>query len=100
MALQQSTLDITQRKMLRRIVGYVRQENESWEKTGRRMKQRLANALAQHPLNDWSKERRIQRDRLKRKMEDAPYSPLTALSYAWLPCSSRPRGRPRQRWTD
>ena len=99
-ASQQSTLDITQRKMLRRIVGYVRQENESWEETGRRMKQRLANALAQYPVNDWSTERDVQRDRLCSKMNGAAPSSLAALSNSWLPCSSRPRGRPRQRWTD
>ncbi|CAK0857937.1 unnamed protein product [Prorocentrum cordatum] len=47
-------LDITQRKMLRRIVGWVFDDSDSWEDAGRRMKQRLESARRLHYIADWS----------------------------------------------
>ncbi|CAK0906421.1 unnamed protein product [Prorocentrum cordatum] len=47
-------LDITQRKMLRRIVGRVFDDCDSWEDAGRRMKQRLESARRLRYIADWS----------------------------------------------
>ena len=55
---QLERLDATQRRMLRRIVGWVRLEDEAWERTGSRMKQRLQAALNKCPVKPWSEARR------------------------------------------
>ena len=47
-------LDILQRKMLRRIVGWRRQENEPWEETMRRMNRRLEFGQKLHFSQPWS----------------------------------------------
>ena len=50
----QDQIDITQRKMLRRIVGWARLPNEEWAITMHRMNQRLANAVSQYLTKSWS----------------------------------------------
>lgn len=47
--------EIDQRKMLRKIAGWVRIKNEPWEDTMRRMKDRVACALQQHLVMPWKK---------------------------------------------
>ena len=47
-------LDVVQRKMMRKIVGWVRVPEEPWEDTMRRMKGRVDNALGQSKLKTWS----------------------------------------------
>ena len=103
-------LDAVQRKMLRKIVGWVRFDDEDWETTGRRMKARLEAALERHPVLEWSRARELARDRLLRTV-DTGTAPLVAqLAANWVPSQVRDhllqhaphrrRGRPRQRWTD
>ena len=93
-------LDALQRKMLRRIVGWVRLEEEAWQLTGHRMKRRLEAALAQQPVTDWSIRRNRQRDSLVQQIEHGHLLKWCSLSYAWRPSRARHRGRPLQRWTD
>ena len=47
-------LDITQRVMLRRMIGWVSFTGDTWEERGRRMKGRLERALANCPVEKWS----------------------------------------------
>ena len=47
-------LDILQRKMLRRIVGWRRIDSESWHDTMDRMNQRLLHGQSLHACEDWS----------------------------------------------
>ena len=47
-------IDITQRKMIRRIVGWVREPEEIWEVTMRRMKLKVGVALRQWDVKPWS----------------------------------------------
>ena len=103
-------LDAVQRKMLRKIVGWVRFDDENWETTGHRMKARLEAALQRHPVQEWSQVRQLARNRLLRTV-DSGSAPLVAqLAANWAPAQThdqllrhvprRRRGRPRQRWTD
>ena len=46
-------VDITQRKMLRRIVGWRRIPEEPWNETMRRMKNRANDALEQWRIKAW-----------------------------------------------
>lgn len=46
-------IEVVQRKMLRKIVGWVRLQGESWEATMHRMKDRVEDALKKHPVMLW-----------------------------------------------
>lgn len=46
-------LDILQRKVLRKIVGWVRLKDESWEITMHRMKDRVQRALLEYAVISW-----------------------------------------------
>lgn len=48
-------IEIVQRKMMRKIPGWVRMPDESWEETMRRMKERVRSALQQYPVMPWKK---------------------------------------------
>ena len=98
-------LDVTQRCMLRRMVGWVCYEEDSWEERGRRMKVRLQSALNQYAVQSWSELWERRRQSLKSSMPCAPY--WTKAAYQWNPTAcaganfSSPRrnvGRPRARW--
>ena len=54
-----SKLDAVQRKMMRKLVGWVRFADKDWEITGQRMKARLEAALARFPIPDWSMVRQM-----------------------------------------
>ena len=47
-------MDILQRKMLRRIVGWRRNSNESWETTMSRMKERMQRAQYLYHYKAWT----------------------------------------------
>ena len=67
-------LDATQRKMLRRIVGWSRDDDESSEETGRRMKRLLEAGLKSYPIKDWSISRAARRESVMRKASDSDVS--------------------------
>ena len=46
-------LDVVQRRMLRRIAGWVRDANDSWEDLGHGMKVRLESVRRLHYIADW-----------------------------------------------
>ena len=106
---QLDQLDVLQRKMLRRIVGWISDAEDTWEDRGRRMKLRLATALSQHPVETWSASVLAKKAALLEKLSSRTGPLLTKLVHQWSPtaCShlnrSQPRrcvGRPRRRWND
>ena len=108
---QLEDLDVMQRKMLRRIAGWVRLDDEGWDVTGHRMKARLQNALCARPVNPWSQTRHENRERLLQKLDGQHGTGLGILSHVWIPTAAlntspdgcvprRPQARPRTRWTD
>lgn len=97
-------LDALQRKMLRRIVGWVRIEDESWRTTMSRMKERLNKARNIYCVNEWSKELAKRQFRMaiqiSRNSDNWP-----ARCIRWNPKDTntnayRNVGRPRVRWDD
>lgn len=111
--LHQSHLDkinVTQRKMLRKIAGWVRLPNEPWETTMKRMTDRVTNALQQWPIKKWGA--RIHEARWKHVSRLKTMSPtsLQMLSSKWTPPENIDRtiqcrpyrnvGRPNLRWDD
>ena len=100
-------LDGVQRKMLRRIVGWVRLGDEDWDVTGHRMKMRLQAALARYPIGTWSEARERQKRRLVSKLVSSEAPALACRVYRWALCPRLPGyvryrrpGRPSCRWTD
>lgn len=106
---QLEQLDITQRKMMRRIVGWVYDADDSWEDAGRRMKDRLKNALEQQPIISWSAAIRKRKSKLLFRVTSNEAPRVTKMAFEWSPpaCAlmnetqpGRRRGHPRQRWQD
>ena len=99
-------LGAAQRKMLRKIVGWIRFDDESWETTGQRMKARLKAALQRRTARAWSSVRQIGRQRLLHSVETGSAPVVAQLPYRWTPSEAhgagrhRQRGRLRQRWRD
>ena len=91
-------IDTTQRKMLRRTVGWISSSGATHEERGRLMKQRLQRCLEISPMLDWSVQVKQRKGHLMNSKDTWPY--WTRLAYDWIPDSSRPRGRPRARWHD
>ena len=100
----------TQKKMLRKIVGWVRIPDEPWELTMRRMKVRVENALLQYPIMWWT--RRIAESLWKFavRIKNAPVESWIYKSTIWKPevindphcefVAYRCVGRPRKKWDD
>ena len=97
---QVEKLNATQRIMLRKIVGWVRWDEESWHEIGHRMKKRLERAMELYPMETWGEARDKHREHLIFKMDTGCCPHLLLATRSWNASSRRPRGRPRQRWTD
>jgi hypothetical protein len=106
---QVDRLDAMQRKMLRGIVGWVNRSGESWEEAGRRMKSRLANAMAIYPVPIWSECLGAKKNCLSNKIATGSAPKLTCDAARWSPKDCQHRnalkacgkcGRPQTRWND
>ena len=101
-------IEVVQRKMLRKIAGWVRIGNEPWEETMRRMKDRVSCALQQYPVMPWKK--RIGKALWKfiLRVKTAPENSWIQQSSMWAPNEMnddasdflpyRCRGRPCLKW--
>ena len=106
---QLQRLDAVQRRMLRNIAGWVRVEDEPWDETMRRMRARLAAALRQHLVEDWSRgvcQRRwdqawhIAHNPTSWPSRTTAWNPATFFDPAAVTMPCRGRGRPLTRWGD
>ena len=77
--LQLERLHITQRRMLRQMVGWACYDDESSEERGRRMKKRIESALELHLVMDWSKRLAIRTVKMIRFIEAAPRMDKTSM---------------------
>ena len=103
---QFARLDGVQRKMMRRIVGWAKHDEEDWHDAGHRMKERLNTAWSSTRVAVWSQARGKQRRKLIEKVTNRPAG-IVCRVYRW---SMRPtvpgqlayrrRGRPACRWTE
>ena len=98
---QLSKLDILQRKMIRKMVGWIFDEDESWTERGRRMKHRLQTALSAFPIQSWSEAVLERKRKLLFRIQVGQSPPLVRSIFNWEPFEGhRFRGRPRCRWDD
>ena len=101
-------IDVVQRVMLRRMIGWVCYNGEdSWEERGRRMAEKLRNCLVLHPVKTWSivvNERKV---KVVESIHELPFWSETSINWNPYDCvrynlnvAYRVRGRPCQRWCD
>ena len=100
-------LDIAQRTMLRRIVGWVNYADDTWEESGRRMAERLRQCLALRPVKNWSECINERKVKMIESQHEWPYWTKFAIEWSPFECAElnyhrayRSPGRPRQRWDD
>ena len=98
-------LDVAQRTMMRRIIGWVCVADDSWEERGHRMKIRFQRCMAYHPTNEWSDTVNRRKDALVNSIDVLPFLTVSALRWDPIECESanfceayRMRGRPFTRW--
>ena len=100
-------VDVVQRRMLRRIVGWTRLDDESWHQTGSRMKAKLVQAFKIFKFQSWSGQIQKAKMSLFTCMADAPLFTRLIFSFDLPACAHlnfhsplRLRGRPYTRWKD
>ena len=103
-------LEASQRKMLRRIVGWSRSPDEPWASTMRRMNEKLDDASRIWPIQGWRERILDARRKQCERIQQMPVHNLTRVAAEWDPLLmqdpssshvfSRPVGRPRRRWND
>ena len=108
-AKDEDQLAVTQRKMLRLIVGYVKHAADSWADMYRRLRTRLESALTKQPIRDWTQTVHAQKRRFIEGIANGSRSSLTCLAASWCPDiiidpklarkPARGRGRPRTVWS-
>jgi len=101
---QMESLDILQRKMLRRVVGWVRIQDEDWSETMSRMKSRVESALRVYPVEAWSAQFLRKQFRMVCRLSRRDGEWAMRVS-RWKPalmyCDARRNsGRPAVRWDD
>jgi len=103
-------LDVIQRKMLRKIIGWVFGDPEdTWEEIGRRMKMRMTAGLQSYPIQDWSAMSSSRKKALQERTCSPTTSHLVQQAVNWKPylcellnsqIAYRSVGRPPYRWND
>ena len=86
-------------KMLRNIVGWSMQPDDTWHDLGSRMKAKIHRAMQLYKVPCWMERLEEARWSLMRRTACKPHSWACAVC-EWTPETTRARGRPRQRWTD
>ena len=81
-------LDVVQRKMLRRMVGWVSSSGDSWEDIGRRMKNRLQQCLDKSPVIDWSEAVYNRKSKCFNSIDAAPLWISSDCKWDLVACSS------------
>ena len=94
--------------MLRKLVGWVRVKDESWEDTMRRMKHRVDHALSKYPIKMWKERLAIYLWNFVLRVKAAPATSWMSQSSNWEPnlsedasseyVANRRRGRPNLKW--
>ena len=103
-------LNIVQRKMVRKIVGWVRLPEEPWENTMRRMGTRVNRVVGQSKMREWSTRLLDTQWKFVGRLKMLPTTSWPSRAAFWQPLEiddlscdfvpHRTRGRPYTRWDD
>ena len=108
---QPDMVDAIQRKMMRRMIGWQIFDEDGWEDVGRRMKQKLTQALERQPIVEWSKSIANRKQQLLTSQDSLPVLTKKAMMWNVVECASlnnvqgqsfpkRSVGHPRTRWRE
>ena len=102
-------LAVTQRKMLRLIVGYVKGPDDSRADMYRRLRDKIGAALQRHTIRDWVETLKADKQLLSAQVQSGERCLLTCQVTQWHPPAEddpnlahtprRKRGRPRTGWS-
>ena len=81
-------LDVVQRKMLRRIIGWISHSDETWDERGRQMKKRFQKCMESYPVSDRSVSIHIRETLIEPEIENLPFLSSSALRWDPVACSS------------
>ena len=84
----QKRLDVVQRTMFRRMVGWLCSADDTWEMAGHRMKYRLKKCLEMYPIKDWSETITDRKKKLMSSMNEMPFWTKSACEWDVVECSS------------
>ena len=93
-----STLEVTQRKMLRLMFGWRKHCDQSWEDVHSALKKKLAWAMQQSLVTNWSQEITRRKSTLEQQLRRGTRNEMSVSAFNWKPNGVRPRGRPYTRW--
>ena len=95
-------LAITQRKMLREMVGWVKLPDDEWNDVFRRLRIKIQKATDQYPIRMWADEMTLRKTNLQMQIDNGERNGLTMKVVEWdlanVNDKKRKRGRPRSRW--
>ena len=103
-----SRLGVTQRKMLRLIIGYTKHPEDTWAGMYRRLRQRLLAATSKHPIREWEQELSRRTRKFYDELLTCQRNRLSVRVFYWDPTCirdpksshqpRRKRGRPCTKW--
>ena len=103
-------IGICQRKMLRKVIGWVRYDGEQWETTMQRMKLKVENGMRQYLVKPWGGRIESMKTKYFQRLEGMEDRRWEKLSFQWEPTkvddnsqeyyAHRCSGRPVLRWFD
>ena len=103
----QDRLNVAQRTMLRRLVGWVCSDDDTWEERGRRMKHKMSSCLSRYPICEWSESIYERKLKCLSDVASLPFWTHSAINWDPVSCRSanfgsafRSRGHPFTRWYD
>ena len=103
----QEKLNVVQRTMLRKMVGWVCTSEDTWEERGHKMKTRMSSCLSRYPMNEWSEDVHSRKLKCLSSIETLPFWTRSILNWDPVACASanfshafRLRGHPLTRWSD
>ena len=93
---------MTERKMLRKMVGWVILPDDEWDDVFRRLRTKTQKGTDQYPIRMWADEVLIRKTNLQSQIDNGDRNELTMKVVEWDPANvndgKRKRGKPRSRW--
>ena len=71
--------------MLKKIVGWIYDDNDTWEEIGHRMKIRLESALKNYPIENWFSAIVKRKKKLQERISSNLATHLMKDSHTWTP---------------
>ena len=95
-------LAIIQRKMLRKMVGWVKLPDDEWNDVFRGLRMEIQKATDQYSIRMWADEMSLRKTNLQMQIDNGERNRLTTRVVEWDPANvndgKRKRGRPKSRW--